>query len=1460
MKTPESTNKSITKDHNPYQNVIKQYQKGNSKEAFTLLNQKIKQYDRQKKRALVLKGMLLKVKYHHQLDPKVDLIKILNQDLKTTSKTVQNIIHSLLGELYFKKGDIKQGLRHYKTSLIKPDMTPLPKTLIKNNQYAPTTYHLLLYRAITALKTLPESKIITIPAQKLPFCSETASNPTVQSNQTHNSIPKLIIQYYLQLITLNGKKKDHQGIIQSYLTYFNYLMSHSTDPEIENCFQTNLKKLLVTYEATPHAAPLLYQLAQYYFKKGDEHQKQKVIKICSGLKKMFPDFRLIPYCNQLIASLQHKKIQLTLPEIVTPNQPIPLTIFARNIKQLHLKIYHIKNHKPQKSLKQYLYQFRYKEPLRTHHYLLPKKEGIQKTETTISLKSLKSGRYFLMGFDQKKDKMPLVTLVFTVSDVILIHKNNLPGIRYQVFSKTARKPIPNISLQLFRKSQKLLEKPVISDSYGIINIPYTTIDMIDPTEQLNALVTLGTQKEMRQLILPTPHQQKIPLLIRSFKLFTPKRRYLPGEKLLYQGILIDQIKEQPETMTAVPLMPMTLTLTSPKGVELVTQQIITDQNGGIVGAIPLSKELSDGIYRLNTPHGSFPIMIGNKIVSNRKAPSPKTCLKKYCLKPQSTIISPGKSIKLRLTLPEQQHTIIQEYSYHNQIVSQQMIRSKKKIDYLEIPTQPKHSGPLDIFITVIDTNGYHLFKQRIISIPSEKQLKINPIELQSTLLPGQKNRLKLNITDQKDQPIPGEVIGILYPEGRSPYLFVNPVYQPEITLIPLRNISQKNRQKHHKNALMPPFLTPDIIWTGEHYKWLTQTGKKEHVSKKHHKHNKTQQNTQKQTPLLFNHMKADSWGNLTLKFNTPQTEGKWNLYLFSYSDLFQYGYRNIPVLIEKQLSAHVHFPKKLHSGDQLEIPITIKNQSDKIIHAVASLTLRSSGKIINRTLKIKNRRQHVTLIKKGETILNWSLEIPDQFKQLSYTFELKTPETATQITGEVKIAPQKFIHQERYPLILRGDTIKPFLISYLLNYRSKTLIHHHFNINISPDPVTTLLPLKQRDSVPQQLTALLVDLFRSHSIKKVENFQNKTGWGWIPESNNTPEDTEMVYRNLARIYHHFPKQNHLSSFIINHYQKQLKPVSLSLKTKIEYAYILSYLPNALNIINKISLPSGKELKKCTPEQRGKITLIINRSKKIDQEKLLLQKILIPNKKYRPQTAAILLEAALEINPEAPEIPDLIETLFKDLVKKEIYAPDILYPLLLLPERTGQLRTPSVTLGQKKGYFKSDTLGKNPRFYLNYPRRWIRRSIGNIELENSNETSLFGMIDWSYHDQYSRKKALNLTTTLPRKHLIFGEKTKLKVTVTAVRPIKHLTLSIPLLSGVIPDSTQSFKELSFPIHYNYKPHQVTLSIPILPPGKYEFPISVTAHYRGNFIMPTPWFTIKAAKPISGVETDTHITIK
>ena len=233
--------------------------------------------------------------------------------------------------------------------------------------------------------------------------------------------------------------------------------------------------------------------------------------------------------------------------------------------------------------------------------------------------------------------------------------------------------------------------------------------------------------------------------------------------------------------------------------------------------------------------------------------------------------------------------------------------------------------------------------------------------------------------------------------------------------------------------------------------------------------------------VFFNpHLVSNEKGEISLKFNAPQSLTRWKFMGLATSEDLKIGTITEEVVTRKQLMITPNYPRFVREGDKLVFQVKVNALDSTLKSVTASLELKDAltgdqikSQIVNRKLSIAN----------NQALANWEIDIPEGISAIKFTTKAWSDKHSDGEEKTIPVLPNRMLVTESMPLPVRGKGTHTFSFDKLKSNDSKTLRNHSLTLEFTPNPIwLAVLSLPYMMEYPHECSEQIFSRYYSNAI------------------------------------------------------------------------------------------------------------------------------------------------------------------------------------------------------------------------------------------------------------------------------------------------------------------------------------------------------------------------------------------
>ncbi len=607
-------------------------------------NAKEEENDLQYTKAIVYKSNLTL-----QIDEQgvANVVRMLEKEIKVTSKPYQNILQSNLAQFYANYFNNHRYEISQRTTIVDNDNQDI-KTMSaqafheKINTYFlasisdeqnllqpsddfrllfkegynekgisrnPTIYSILVHKYIQFLNAQGELRP-NIPNQDFNKNDEEYFAPIeafkslpISSSDPENSNYKILKLYQLLLQNSSGVEQYKTNLNRIKFVY--HLSGRSNKSEL----YLSALNVLSKNESYEEFAEVAYEIARLYHQRGSSENNKTALDWCSKAIQAFPNSSYALQAEGLQNSINEKSIQLVGKEVYSSKERPIVQINFKNLNQSELLLYQLDKKvyreailENEKRLESFLSRKKMQEldPVSLNSSL-----GIN-SQHSIELDRLKKGVYVLVARHKSASTKISSYLLFTVSDLSYSLINAPKQAHLIVAHRVSGKPIEHVNASIFTRRYDHRERhnsivplgEASSNEEGKINVPVGNRSQYFELTYKDDYLLCKNQAYLGYFENSSNHS--------SVELYTDRSIYRPGQTIYYKGLTLEYKDNIPHIKTGLNVK---VELKDANYQNLAETKHISNTFGSFSGSFTIPVGLLTGHFTIVTPFGSKSIRV-----------------------------------------------------------------------------------------------------------------------------------------------------------------------------------------------------------------------------------------------------------------------------------------------------------------------------------------------------------------------------------------------------------------------------------------------------------------------------------------------------------------------------------------------------------------------------------------------------------------------------------------------------------------------------------------------------------------------------------------------------------------------------------------------------------------------------------------------------------------------------------
>lgn len=211
-----------------------------------------------------------------------------------------------------------------------------------------------------------------------------------------------------------------------------------------------------------------------------------------------------------------------------------------------------------------------------------------------------------------------------------------------------------------------------------------------------------------------------------------------------------------------------------------------------------------------------------------------------------------------------------------------------------------------------------------------------------------------------------------------------------------------------------------------------------------------------ETAFFYPQLETNKNGDVIVKFTIPESLTKWKFLALAHTKDLKIGTTQKELVTQKELMVVPNAPRFFREGDKMSFSSKVVNLSEKALVGNVKLELFDalSMESIDVPLKNNSTQKSISLEKGKSTVVNWSIEIPEGYRAITYRV---TAEAGKHSDGEemaVPVLTNRMLVTESLPLPVKKAGETKFTFEKLINQSngSTTLTNHKVTLEFTSNP------------------------------------------------------------------------------------------------------------------------------------------------------------------------------------------------------------------------------------------------------------------------------------------------------------------------------------------------------------------------------------------------------------------------
>ncbi len=210
----------------------------------------------------------------------------------------------------------------------------------------------------------------------------------------------------------------------------------------------------------------------------------------------------------------------------------------------------------------------------------------------------------------------------------------------------------------------------------------------------------------------------------------------------------------------------------------------------------------------------------------------------------------------------------------------------------------------------------------------------------------------------------------------------------------------------------------------------------------------------RETAFFAPQVRTNDKGEFVLTFTMPDALTRWRFMALAHTAELQGAYLETEVVTQKELMLLPNMPRFLRAGDEIELPVQVRNMLDKSVEgrAVLRLTNALTGEPIS-IAPSGAAQQEFKVASKAAQTLRWKVNVPQGVEMIAYKLEASTADFTDAEENVLPVLPDRRLVTEALAMFVRPGQNKTFKMPHLLKAgESSTLKHRKLSFELTQNP------------------------------------------------------------------------------------------------------------------------------------------------------------------------------------------------------------------------------------------------------------------------------------------------------------------------------------------------------------------------------------------------------------------------
>ena len=501
---------------------------------------------------------------------------------------------------------------------------------INTRHLRPTLLDLLAFRALSYFEN--DEKDVTKPAFAFTIKDEKAFAPASEfighdfKTKDSSSLQYKALKLYQRLLSLHQNDAKKDAFIDADLQRLAFVYQYSTLTNKSELYKNALAQIEKNYAENPLSGLASVKIAEllmqenvsvtprgkrtaYSHKQSKDYRpaKEKLENIIAK----FPKEEAGLTAKRMLQNIEQKSLNVTVEEVVLPNEPSKILLNYRNIKNATVKLVVIKDKERYWQRNYYGYTDEKRSELyktsafKQWKISLPGTEDLDAHATEIKIDALPVGMYAViisMNDDFSTDNNVSAYAVFQVSDLSVVN-NSSNGTGYVLHRKNG-KPLSNVQIDFYkqqynnskREYEQVKKGSAKSNSDGSFSLKEKNeVSFVKMSNGKDEVYINGNYYSYNYETEDRKTEETF--------FFTDRSIYRPGQTIYFKGILFEK-SDKGRKNEVIANRKTTVTFYDVNSSKIESKEFTTNEFGSFTGSFVAPDGLLTGNMRIENENGS----------------------------------------------------------------------------------------------------------------------------------------------------------------------------------------------------------------------------------------------------------------------------------------------------------------------------------------------------------------------------------------------------------------------------------------------------------------------------------------------------------------------------------------------------------------------------------------------------------------------------------------------------------------------------------------------------------------------------------------------------------------------------------------------------------------------------------------------------------------------------------------